>query len=872
MKKTNLVLGFMLIILFVTSLSLTAQNNALSFDGPNDYVTANGVATTLNSSTTLTMEAWFYCEDVSSVDDQMILAFNDATSGNISQLYIETGASELKYSGSSVATGSTLISDTWYHVAVTLDASNNLKVYLNGFEDISTTETDRPADGDRFLSDRNGTTRLPVIFLMEKLTKYVYWNDVRTLAEIRANMYQELVGNEAGLVVYYNSNAVSGTTLADNSSNSNTGTLTGMTGTEWITASAFFGPKNCLDFDGTDDYVSIPPNASLNNSLFTVEFWLKLDDTPSSWDGIIDKGRYSAGNEWYFVTIKNNLGGMFGILGVGEIWFGLNDNGWHHVAGTYDGTTMKVYVDGLLNSITLTGSYTPSTNAIRIGQTLSGQNPANITIDEIRIWNYARTSEQICENMCKSLTGTESGLVAYFNFDNTSGTVLQDLSPNANDGTLSNMDPASDWVTSTAFNTWLNTNSSSWSTATNWSLGSVPISTDNVGIYSYTGGTNAILTGTPTVNNMVIGGSSTITISSNATVNGNLILESNLDLNGQTITLGSSATLIEDAGYLYGATGTIQTTRGVANPDGENVGGLGVIITDTDRDLGSTTIIRGHESQGSNGINRYYQINPTSDPTDAILVFNYLDAELNGITEADLMLFKSDNGVDWIVQGSLLANNTLTLTGIDSFSWWTAGDGDAPLPVTLSSFYALYANNTPTLYWTTQSEENNAYWNVYRGTSDNFATSVNINANAPVPGNGTINSSSDYVYVDTMPVVQNATYWYWIEDVSTDGETVVHEPITLSIPFEDVPITPDTYGLQQNYPNPFNPSTSISFALAEESDVELIIYNIKGAKIRTIFNDHIYADQITSVIWDGNDATGKQVSSGVYFYKLITET
>ncbi|NQT65884.1 MAG: T9SS type A sorting domain-containing protein [FCB group bacterium] len=198
--------------------------------------------------------------------------------------------------------------------------------------------------------------------------------------------------------------------------------------------------------------------------------------------------------------------------------------------------------------------------------------------------------------------------------------------------------------------------------------------------------------------------------------------------------------------------------------------------------------------------------------------------------------------------------------------------GDIPLPVNLSAFYALYIGGTPTLYWTTQSETDNAYWNVYRGTSNNFETTVNINANAPVPGNGTTTNASDYIYVDTLPVVQNATYWYWIEDVSTDGETEVHEPITLSVPFEDVPITPDTYGLHQNYPNPFNPSTSISFALAEDSNVELIIYNIKGRKIRSIFNEYIYADQVNTAVWNGKDTDGKEVASGVYFYRLITET
>jgi hypothetical protein len=87
--------------------------------------------------------------------------------------------------------------------------------------------------------------------------------------------------------------------------------------------------------------------------------------------------------------------------------------------------------------------------------------------------------------MCKNLTGNEAGLIAYYTFDNTSGGMLQDFAYNdeaLNDGTLYNMDNAG-WVSSSAFNTWLNTSSSSWSTASNWSNG-VPSSTGNVGIYN----------------------------------------------------------------------------------------------------------------------------------------------------------------------------------------------------------------------------------------------------------------------------------------------------------------------------------------------------------------------------------------------------
>jgi hypothetical protein len=196
---------------------------------------------------------------------------------------------------------------------------------------------------------------------------------------------------------------------------------------------------------------------------------------------------------------------------------------------------------------------------------------------------------------------------------------------------------------------------------------------------------------------------------------------------------------------------------------------------------------------------------------------------------------------------------------------------DAPLPVNLSSFYTNYIGGFPTLYWTTQTEENNDYWNIYRGSGGDFVTAHQINVD-PVPGNGTTSYASDYVFTDTTPVVQNTIYWYWIEDVSTDGETTIHDPITLSIPYEDAPITPENYGLKQNYPNPFNPSTSISFAVAEDSNVELIVYNIKGEEVKTLFNGHVYADQINSVVWNGNDTDGKRVSSGVYLYKLKAGT
>jgi len=78
-------------------------------------------------------------------------------------------------------------------------------------------------------------------------------------------------------------------------------------------------------------------------------------------------------------------------------------------------------------------------------------------------------------------------------------------------------------------------------------------------------------------------------------------------------------------------------------------------------------------------------------------------------------------------------------------------------------------------------------------------------------------------------------------------------------------ITPD-FGLL-NYPNPFNPTTTIKFTIQNDSKVELLIFNIKGQKIKVIANDD-FTKGSHSITWNGDDQSGNLVSSGIYFYKL----
>jgi len=83
-------------------------------------------------------------------------------------------------------------------------------------------------------------------------------------------------------------------------------------------------------------------------------------------------------------------------------------------------------------------------------------------------------------------------------------------------------------------------------------------------------------------------------------------------------------------------------------------------------------------------------------------------------------------------------------------------------------------------------------------------------------------------------------------------------------------LVPSMPVLNANYPNPFNPETTISFSLPENTSIELAVYNIKGKKVKTLASGNMDAGDHES-IWYGRDDDGKQVSSGVYFYKLKSD-
>lgn len=98
-----------------------------------------------------------------------------------------------------------------------------------------------------------------------------------------------------------------------------------------------------------------------------------------------------------------------------------------------------------------------------------------------------------------------------------------------------------------------------------------------------------------------------------------------------------------------------------------------------------------------------------------------------------------------------------------------------------------------------------------------------------------------------------------------------HPYLSVSLPVTAEDVISNPIISLSNYPNPFNPSTTIQYSLSEETDTALIVYNLKGRKIKTLTDGNQSAGG-HSVIWDGFDDSGLPCTSGIYFVKIYTES
>jgi chitodextrinase len=201
----------------------------------------------------------------------------------------------------------------------------------------------------------------------------------------------------SGLVAAYSFGEGSGSSVVDASGNGNAGTVAGTT---W-SASGKFG--NALSFNGTSARVTVADAASFHlTSGMTLEAWVNPAVVTSAWRDVIYKG-----DDNYYLEATSTTGGRPVVGSIFDGSYGealgpavLGTGTWAHLAATYDGSTLRLYVNGTaVSSIAKSGSLRTSTNPLQIGgDSLYGQYFQGL-IDEVRVYNVALSAPQIQADM-----------------------------------------------------------------------------------------------------------------------------------------------------------------------------------------------------------------------------------------------------------------------------------------------------------------------------------------------------------------------------------------------------------------------------------------------------------------------------------------
>ncbi|HXC05291.1 MAG TPA: LamG-like jellyroll fold domain-containing protein, partial [Bacteroidia bacterium] len=199
------------------------------------------------------------------------------------------------------------------------------------------------------------------------------------------------------------------------------------------------GTGKGLSFNGTTAYVSTasPANIPVGNSNYTIEAWVKVSAFGTY--GIAGWGNYGTTNQSNALRI-DATGKLVNYWWGNDLYAStptLTNGSWHHVAATFDGTTRTIYLDGVSVTSDSPGTLhaVPNANNFTIGVTNSTEYLPG-SIDEVRIWNVARTGAQLTANMNNCLMGNEAGLVSYYRMEEGAGTTTADATGNNNTGTL----------------------------------------------------------------------------------------------------------------------------------------------------------------------------------------------------------------------------------------------------------------------------------------------------------------------------------------------------------------------------------------------------------------------------------------------------
>lgn len=475
MKTINV--AWLLGLLFVLSTTTFAQFNAVQFSNNTDYI-STGWNPSFGANQDFSVE--FRIKTNGWSGDPAILSsknwangfnngFNIALASNGSGLDINVGDGTFRAD----LDGGTINDGQWHAVLVTFDRSDLLTLYIDG---VLVQSTGMSSVGDidnnlNFAIGQDATTTYGDAATCE-LSEVRVWDKVLPVSESDlCNSITSAHPSYANLIQYWKLDEGTAN-LANNQIGSYFGSINNST---WTTGNMItigcsqpleqVGAGTALDFDGNNDWVDCSGGKVSAASLglptqdLTVEAWVNPRNY-QQWNAIVsflqDNGNTEGG---WDLELRDNGKFAFTLAADGTLTYletanSFNTNEWYHIAGVYDGTTMKIYVNGIEENSSTNESgainYLDSWLAIGMYKDDNESNATDALIDEVRIWNVARSQADIRATMCQKMMGTEIGLTGYWRMDDSTGTILVDRTSSNLNGSLQNMDPTTDWVLSGA--------------------------------------------------------------------------------------------------------------------------------------------------------------------------------------------------------------------------------------------------------------------------------------------------------------------------------------------------------------------------------------------------------------------------------------
>ncbi|WKZ29719.1 MAG: DUF2341 domain-containing protein [Candidatus Dojkabacteria bacterium] len=379
--------------------------SALSFDGDNDYVSFANSSVANVTGSTMTISFWLYPKTFAHqntiIHKDQQYSFNIDTSGNVAW----AESSNFSYSNFGYSNIG-LVTNQWQHVMLVKNGSN-IKIYRNGI-----LRAEKTFGGN--LSSTGNILAVGCYFYSGVCDNIVDQNfegmlDTLKIWNTALSPRDAAIEYNAGMPIgYWKFDRGEGNIAHDYSGNAFHGTLMNMDpANDWLAASnCKFNA--CLDFDGSNDYISVPDDNALDfTSTMSISMWIYQRSAIANGYRIVDKGTAGLDNGLNFDTYNGVNGRGLRLCGAGGCYTASGQrelNRWYHVALVFNNGTLQFYIDGKLDTSTTTTNPVLFTNNLdlRIGAAHVGCSGAcgnteyfNGRMDDVRIYSYPLTENDI---------------------------------------------------------------------------------------------------------------------------------------------------------------------------------------------------------------------------------------------------------------------------------------------------------------------------------------------------------------------------------------------------------------------------------------------------------------------------------------------